>query len=111
MKSASLPDEPDPDKKAYLQKKLGEYMSRAEQIKESIKDKQSRGQIVDKIHILANGSGYSYNTLFGKYLDDNVKEISLEEPYLRDFYQVRETCFSFRLNLIDSLNQIIFVFK
>lgn len=83
-----LSDESNAEKKVYLQKKIAEYMSRAEEIKDSVRDKQSRGQIVDKIHILANGSGYSYDTLFGKYLDSNVKEISLEEPYLRDFYQV-----------------------
>lgn len=64
-------------------------MSRAEQIKTLVSDQRSRGQIIDKIHILANGTGYSYETLFGKYLDDNVKEICLDEPYIRDYYQVR----------------------
>lgn len=42
----------------------------------------------EKIHILANGTGYSYETIFGKYLDDGVREVALEEPYLREYYQV-----------------------
>lgn len=63
-------------------------MTRAEQIKKQIVEQRSRGQIVDKIHIIANGTGYSYESIFGKYLNDAVKEISLEEPYLREYYQV-----------------------
>lgn len=71
-----------------MQNKIIGYINHAEKIKQSIQEKQSRGEIVDKIHILANGKGYSYETLFGKYLDDNVKEITLEEPYIREYYQV-----------------------
>lgn len=63
-------------------------MTRAEQIKASIVEQRSRGEIVDKIHIIANGTGFSYETIFGKYLNENVKEISLEEPYLREYYQL-----------------------
>lgn len=63
-------------------------MKRAQEIKAEINEQQSRGEIVDKIHIIANGTGFGYETIFGKYLDDSVKEISLEEPYLREYYQV-----------------------
>lgn len=63
-------------------------MTRAELIKSDLREQRSRGEIVDKIHILANGTGYDYGSLFGKYLDDKVKEICLDEPYLREYYQV-----------------------
>lgn len=63
-------------------------MTRAELIKAEIAKQRSRGEIKDKIHIIANGTGYGYETIFGKYLNDSVKEISLEEPYLREYYQV-----------------------
>lgn len=76
------------EKKAYLQRKISEYMTRAETLKSHIKDQQRKGEIIDKIHIIANGTNYSYETIFGKYLNDAVKEISLEEPYLREYYQV-----------------------
>lgn len=80
--------ETNPEKKRVLQTKISEYMKRAEHIKAKLNEKHSRGEIKDKIHILANGTGYGYETIFGKYLDDTVKEISLEEPYLREYYQV-----------------------
>lgn len=63
-------------------------MTRAEQLKLQITEQRSRGEIIDKIHIIANGTGYNYDSIFGKYLDDSVKEISLDEPYLREYYQV-----------------------
>lgn len=63
-------------------------MKRAEEIKVKIKERQSRGEMKEKIHIMANGTGYSYEKIFGKYLDDGVREIALEEPYLREYYQV-----------------------
>lgn len=85
-------DEDNPEKKTYLQRKISEYMTRAETIKSHIKEQQSKGEIVDKIHIIANGTNYSYETIFGKYLNEGVKEISLEEPYLREYYQVFSFC-------------------
>lgn len=81
-------DETDHDKKVHFQKKIDEYMTRAEQIKKQISEQRNRGEIVDKIHIIANATGYGYETVFSKYLNDSIKEISLEEPYLREYYQV-----------------------
>lgn len=75
-------------------------MSRAEKIKEEITKQRNRGEIKDKIHIIANGTGYSYETIFGKYLDDSVKEISLEEPYLREYHQVCFRVFFFSFNSV-----------
>lgn len=31
--------------------------------------------------------GYGYTTVFGKYLDDTVTEINIEDPYIRAFHQ------------------------
>lgn len=76
------------EKKTYLQRKISEYMTRAETLKSHIKEQQRKGEIIDKVHIIANGTNYSYDTIFGKYLNDDVKEVSLEEPYLREYYQV-----------------------
>lgn len=63
-------------------------MTRAEQIKEIYKSQISKGQLVDKRHIIENSTGHSYDTVFGKYLKDDVTEISLDEPYIRENYQV-----------------------
>lgn len=83
--------EEDAAKKLRYQEKLKEYMTRAEQIKELYKSQISKGEIVDKRHIIENSTGNSYETIFGKYLKDDVKEISLDEPYIREHYQVSHT--------------------
>lgn len=63
-------------------------MTQAEKIKESIRKWGSKGEIKDKIHIAEGAKNYSYATIFGKYLDDNVWEVSIEEPYLSQFFQM-----------------------
>lgn len=63
-------------------------MNRAEIIKSLVPPVTDRGHIVDKIFIMEGDRGYSYDTVFGKYLDNDVTEISLEEPYVREHYQV-----------------------
>ncbi|XP_037040870.1 MIT domain-containing protein 1-like [Bradysia coprophila] len=80
--------EEDAAKKLRYQDKLKEYMTRAEQIKELYKSQISKGQIVDKRHIIENSTGNSYESVFGKYLKDDVTEISLDEPYIREHYQL-----------------------
>ena len=83
-----LLDETNIEKKRHFQKKIEEYMVRAEQLKLLVQELKSKGSIVDKIFIPDGGRYYSYETVFSKYMDDNVKEISLEEPYLQNHYQV-----------------------
>ncbi len=86
-----VPVEEDAAKKTRYQDKLKEYMTRAEQIKELYKSQISKGQIVDKRHIIENSTGNSYEAIFGKYLKDDVTEISLDEPYIREHYQVSDS--------------------
>lgn len=64
-------------------------MARAEKIKALLPAVTDRGHVVDKIHIVEGDRGYSYESVFGKYLNDAVTRISVEEPYIRDHYQVR----------------------
>lgn len=81
-------DETDNEKKKHFQEKINQYMSRAEQIKKLLPDVTSRGHVVDKIFIMEGDIGYSYESVFGKYLDNDVSQVSLEEPYIREHYQV-----------------------
>lgn len=80
--------EGDPEKKQHFQKKLNEYMEQAEKLKKSILSWGSKGEIRDKIHIAEGSSNYGYDRIFGKYLTDGVEEILVEEPYLKDYYQL-----------------------
>ena len=63
-------------------------MARAEEVKKAVSSRASRGEIRDKFHIVENATNYSYERIFGKYLTEEVKEILVEEPYVKEFYQV-----------------------
>ncbi|XP_065088081.1 MIT domain-containing protein 1-like [Ochlerotatus camptorhynchus] len=80
--------ETDPKRKQHFQNKILEYMNRAEQVKELVTRWKSRGEIRDKIHVVDGATGYSYGRVFGLYMTDEVKEILVEEPYVREHHQV-----------------------
>lgn len=63
-------------------------MEQAEKMKRSIQSWGSKGEIRDKIHISENATNHGYDRIFGKYLTEDVEEILIEEPYLKDFYQL-----------------------
>lgn len=80
--------ETDAVKKKHFQKKIVAYMEQAEKLKKSIQSWGSKGEIRDKIHISENASNFGYERIFGKYLTDEVEEILIDEPYLKDYYQL-----------------------
>ncbi|CRL06470.1 CLUMA_CG019543, isoform A [Clunio marinus] len=80
--------EADKEKKKHYQKKLTEYMDQAEKLKQAILNWGSKGEIRDKIHIAENAKNYSYHRIFGKYLTEDVEEILIEEPYMKDHYHL-----------------------
>lgn len=63
-------------------------MEQAEKLKKSIQGWGSRGEIRDKIPIAEGSKNHGYDNIFGKYLTENVEEILIEEPYLKDYYQL-----------------------
>lgn len=63
-------------------------MKRAEQIKELVLQWTSKGEISDKFHIVEGASGYSYQRIFKKYLTADLAEVSIEEPYIKEYHQV-----------------------
>lgn len=66
-----------------------EFLDRAEKLKQYLKQLSSRGEIKDRIRIIDGAKGYSYDKVIGKYLDDSVEELTIEDPYLREFHQVK----------------------
>ncbi|XP_053676029.1 MIT domain-containing protein 1 [Anopheles nili] len=80
--------ETDAQKKRHYQNKIVEYMNRAEQVKELLDRIKNKGVIKDKFHIVDDSTGYDYHRIFNKYLNDSVREILIEEPYVRDHYQI-----------------------
>ncbi|XP_059613543.1 MIT domain-containing protein 1 [Phlebotomus argentipes] len=74
--------------KTHYETKVREYRDRAKILKEKYVRMSSKGEIKDKIHIVEDSMGHSYQSLFGKYLNDVVEEITVEEPYLREHFQL-----------------------
>ncbi|TMW41414.1 hypothetical protein DOY81_013506, partial [Sarcophaga bullata] len=80
-------DENDVAKKKVYYERIKEYIDRAEQIKLRVQRHVSQGELVAHIAIDEGDIGYSYNSIFGKYVNKNVKEVLIEEPYLGERYQ------------------------
>lgn len=63
-------------------------MEQAEKLKKSVQSWGSRGEIRDKIHITEGATKFGYDRIFGKYFQEDVEEILVEEPYLKDHYHL-----------------------
>lgn len=63
-------------------------MNRAEAIKKLVLQQKEAGQFHEQVHIENNSTGHGYKTLFGRFLDDDVQYVSVEDPYIRSFHQV-----------------------
>ncbi|KAL9911594.1 MIT domain-containing protein 1 [Glossina fuscipes fuscipes] len=92
-------EETDAGRKKVYHSRIKEYLDRAEQIKERISRFGHSGSLLHNISIEDGATGYSYYTLFGKYLSNEVQEVLIEEPYLIERYQFQ--------NLINFLEVII----
>lgn len=68
-------------------------MNRGEAIKKLILQQKEAGQFHEQVHIENNSTGHSYKTLFGRFLDDEVQYVSVEDPYIRSFHQVSQNFF------------------
>ncbi|XP_046970771.1 MIT domain-containing protein 1-like [Vanessa cardui] len=75
--------------KSYLRKKVEEYMNRAESIKKIVLKQKEAGQFHEQVHIENNSTGHSYKTLFGRFLDEEIQYVSVEDPYIRSFHQIQ----------------------
>lgn len=83
-----IKSETDVDRKKHFSAKLNDYLTQAEKLKELIQSWGSKGEIRDKIHIPENATNFGYDRIFGKYLTEDVEEILIDEPYVKDFYQI-----------------------
>ncbi|XP_039486109.1 MIT domain-containing protein 1 [Drosophila santomea] len=79
--------EPDEVKRKGFLTRIKEYMDRADAIKARINGKLMLGEVVSHVSIEENDTGFDYDQLFGKYMDDKTIEIMLEEPYMTQNYQ------------------------
>ncbi|KAM3966038.1 MIT domain-containing protein 1 [Aphomia sociella] len=82
-----IKNESDESVRSYLRKKVEEYMNRAETIKKLVLQQKEAGQFHEQVHIENNSTGHSYKTLFGRFLDEEVQYVVVEDPYVRSFHQ------------------------
>ena len=78
----------DSSKKARFREKANEYMNRAESLQKTIDAAKKSGTFHEHVDIPADSIGHSYNSLFGHFLDSDVTQIHIEDPYIRAHHQI-----------------------
>lgn len=78
----------DKEKKQSYQKSASNYLERAEKLDELIRNVKEAGKYHEQIKIEAGSTGNSYETIFGRFLEDSVTVIEVEDPYVRSHHQI-----------------------
>lgn len=74
-------------KQSYFRNKIEEYMDRGEEIKRKVQKLKDDGKYHEQISISSNSTGYGYETVLGRFLDDEVVEVEVQDPYIRIHHQ------------------------
>ena len=72
---------------AYREK-AKQYMGRAEMLQKQIEADQKAGKFHEQLRIQNDSTGHSYESLFGRFLDEDVTKVTLEDPYIRSHHQI-----------------------
>lgn len=83
-----LRDVTDTAKRARYRTKASEYMDRAELLSKQIESEKAAGNFHEQIRIEDHSIGHSYESLFGRFLDECVTQVTVEDPYIRSHHQV-----------------------
>ncbi|XP_072170978.1 MIT domain-containing protein 1-like [Diadema setosum] len=83
-----LKETTDKNKKQTLRQRISEYMERAEKLKEYVDAQIEAGKYHEQIQIANDSTGHSYRSMFGRFLDDLVTEVEVEDPYIRSHHQI-----------------------
>ncbi|XP_040479502.1 MIT domain-containing protein 1 isoform X1 [Ursus americanus] len=78
----------DDTKKCNLRKQITGYMDRAEILKKYLDQEKEDGKYHEQIKIEENATGFSYESLFQKYLNETVTEVWIQDPYIRQIHQL-----------------------
>ncbi|KAL1459578.1 hypothetical protein WDU94_011547 [Cyamophila willieti] len=82
---------PRKDDQLKIREKIETYIGRAEILKQKLDEKKKMGDYHEQVDIKNNEKGHSYEKVFGRFLDENVKQISVTDPYIHNKYQ----CYNF----------------
>lgn len=78
----------DDSKRGHYRDKIKGYMDRAEQIKVHVNQMKEDGKYHEQIRIAGDATGYSYEALFKPYISSALKEVWVEDPYIRHTHQL-----------------------
>jgi len=78
----------DENRRVELRKRAENYMNRAEFIKKYVEKEKDAGKYHEKIEISDNSKGNSYKKILGRFLDEYVTKVVVEDPYVRNVHQV-----------------------
>ena len=71
-----------------MRKRLENYINRAEFIKKHIEKEKEAEKYHEKIDIEDGATGFSYNIVLGRFLDEDVSAVNINDPYIRSVHQV-----------------------
>ncbi|XP_011298171.1 MIT domain-containing protein 1-like [Fopius arisanus] len=77
----------DEKKKKHFSARIEQYFKRAEDLKELIRKRKAEGKYREQMKIEAGSVGHGYRSLFGRFLDDTVTHVHIEDPYVRAYHQ------------------------
>ncbi|EHB07173.1 MIT domain-containing protein 1 [Heterocephalus glaber] len=106
----------DHTERCYLREKITHYMDRAEDIKKYLDQVKKDGKYHKQIKIEENATGFGYESLFKEYLNTTVIEVWIEDPYIRQTYQlynflrfcemlIKKPCKVKKIHLLTSLDK------
>ena len=72
----------------HIREKMDSYIHRAEKLKALVKQQKEAGKFHEKIHIKEGAAGYEYNKVFAAYLEGEVRDVFVEDPYIRSHHQI-----------------------
>lgn len=88
FKNIYVSETKDQGKKKHFQERANQYMDRAERIKCLIEDRKSHGKYREQMKIENGSTGHGYGSVFGRFFDNSITQIRIEDPYVRTFHQV-----------------------
>nr|XP_061799935.1 MIT domain-containing protein 1-like [Nerophis lumbriciformis] len=78
----------DESKRGHYREKIKGYMDRAEQIKAHVNKAKEDAKYHEQVKIAEDATGYSYEVVFKPYISDALKEVWVEDPYIRHTHQL-----------------------
>lgn len=78
----------DSAKKTRYREKIEQYLKRAEELKKHVTQEKEAGKYHEQIHIEEDSLGHSYHNLFGRFIDERLTTVEIEDPYIRTVHQI-----------------------